>query len=304
MGIVGRFTRDEVSAKVWWPLALLVLVLFVLTFPGENRAVEDARETYTTFPSTVAFSEATFTDDVRETWLLYRITLGAGLLVTMFFALLSIREPKARIGAGVPFYPENVPPYLSLIDADEAEQLRQLGSYARRRVGDLQGPMESEKMALEGEVQRLLSAAAAKGLFHAVPPPSTESVSDRPSAPAASGPATGTGSEGEAVVVLPEAEPGGVVEVPEATEELAPEPMTFVASSPVAATSGAPPPHEKPAEMLARMVEPVDAVEASESDQADLRARLERTAALKKPGSKERREEGERFGGPEGPESP
>ena len=44
MGLIDRFTRDDVSAKVWWPFALLLIVLFVLTFPGQNLAVRDARD--------------------------------------------------------------------------------------------------------------------------------------------------------------------------------------------------------------------------------------------------------------------
>jgi hypothetical protein len=279
MGIVGRFTRDEVSAKVWWPLALILLVLVVLTFPGEGRAVESARETYGAHGEPV-ISRAI--DQVEQTWLASRIVLASGFLVTFFFALMSIREPKARIGAGVKFYPESVPPYLALIDADEAEQLRQLGSYARRRVNDLQdriSSMESEKLELEGEVQRLLSAAAAKGLFHAVPP-------------------TGMDPGEGVVVVVPEAGSEGLAELPETGER----PAHGLAPSAVPAGgiyTGPPPAGEKPAEMLARMVEPVTPAPASEADRADLRARLERTAALKKPGSKERREERERGEGPD-----
>ncbi len=44
MNPVDRFTRDEASAKVWWPLAMLLVVGFVLTFPGQNRAVDQRRE--------------------------------------------------------------------------------------------------------------------------------------------------------------------------------------------------------------------------------------------------------------------
>src|SRR5947207_3385667 len=43
MGLIDRFTRDEVSAKIWWPFALLLIVLFVLTFPAANRAAEQRR---------------------------------------------------------------------------------------------------------------------------------------------------------------------------------------------------------------------------------------------------------------------
>jgi hypothetical protein len=40
---IDRFTRDDVSAKVWWPLALLAIIALVLTVPGANRAADDAR---------------------------------------------------------------------------------------------------------------------------------------------------------------------------------------------------------------------------------------------------------------------
>ena len=38
MRFIDRFTRDEFSAKVWWPFTMVLLVLFVLTFPAEHRA--------------------------------------------------------------------------------------------------------------------------------------------------------------------------------------------------------------------------------------------------------------------------
>jgi hypothetical protein len=38
--MLDRFTRDEVSAKIWWPLALLGVVALILTVPGANRAAE------------------------------------------------------------------------------------------------------------------------------------------------------------------------------------------------------------------------------------------------------------------------
>src|SRR5947199_6558640 len=43
MGLIDRFTRDEASAKIWWPLALVLVILFVLTFPGHNRAAQQQR---------------------------------------------------------------------------------------------------------------------------------------------------------------------------------------------------------------------------------------------------------------------
>jgi len=41
--LLDRFTRDEVSAKVWWPLALLCVVALVASVPLANRGADDAR---------------------------------------------------------------------------------------------------------------------------------------------------------------------------------------------------------------------------------------------------------------------
>ncbi len=43
VGLFDRFTRDEVSAKVWWPFALLFIVLAVATFRMQNLAVDQRR---------------------------------------------------------------------------------------------------------------------------------------------------------------------------------------------------------------------------------------------------------------------
>ncbi|HVQ21676.1 MAG TPA: hypothetical protein VMT36_00240, partial [Candidatus Saccharimonadia bacterium] len=44
MRFFDRFTRDEVSAKIWWPLALLCIVALVVSVPLANRAADQARE--------------------------------------------------------------------------------------------------------------------------------------------------------------------------------------------------------------------------------------------------------------------
>ena len=44
MRFIDRFTRDEVSAKVWWPVALVCLIALILTIPGANRAAEQTRD--------------------------------------------------------------------------------------------------------------------------------------------------------------------------------------------------------------------------------------------------------------------
>ena len=41
--MLDRFTLDEVSAKIWWPLAMVALVALVLTVPAANHAADRAR---------------------------------------------------------------------------------------------------------------------------------------------------------------------------------------------------------------------------------------------------------------------
>ena len=43
MRLIHRFTRDDISAWVWWPLAIGLTALCLLTIPGEHRAVDRAR---------------------------------------------------------------------------------------------------------------------------------------------------------------------------------------------------------------------------------------------------------------------
>jgi hypothetical protein len=95
------------------------------------------------------------------------------------------------------------------------------------------------------------------------------------------------------VTVIPEAIPASrdVVVVPDrAEEDEAPAPQAPVP----------PVPSEEAVDVLHRLVEPVGAHEEPPgSDPSVIRARLARTAALKKPGSRERREEREERDAPE-----
>src|SRR6476619_2167472 len=43
ISVFDRFTLDEVSAKIWWPLAMVALVALVLTVPAANHAADRAR---------------------------------------------------------------------------------------------------------------------------------------------------------------------------------------------------------------------------------------------------------------------
>jgi hypothetical protein len=489
MRFIERFTRDDVSAKVWWPFTMLLVVLLVLTFPGEHRAIDarhretaatdaalsdlviapligqvpqqsitgitgsldatlmkeisdrilanDARieavriwssehrllwastasarlgsasalndgDTVSTVASTgtptwlttdkapdnsptstlyYAYSsigtqplvvqfdyhDSTLTSDIRFAWLGYQIALGLGVLLSLTLALLSMREPKARIGTGVSFYPESVPKHLAVIDADRAVSIEQAGDRIKERVSTLQHKLDESEEArrhAEGQLQQALAALNTPG--HRMPVPVPEPIREAPQpalvqvpepepaveaaarvepvvesepqpivaavppiAPPRQEPApkpeprarpkpvaepAPTPPVPEPVVAAPEpvvAAPEPVVAAPEPVVA-APEPEPVVAATtpqPVSAEQGAgtdskgwpevvivpelqpaksvpAPGQESAADMLDRLVEPVGAHDPTD-EAGDLRARLARTAAIKKPGSKERRE--------------
>jgi hypothetical protein len=280
---IDRFTRDERSAAVWWPLALLAIVLCIATIPGGHRAVDAGRSdaetrsvTYlqgvlassigsadlaapltgsaldaarsalrrdvlgdtrvnavrlwtsegtllfsslpgdpigsgealndaqireaaadqgapmsvvsartlagtpgaTTFHTylglvgttrpvvgEVELSDAALLSSIHGAWLGYRIIFGIAALLLLGLALLSMREPAAKIGAGVPFYPTSVPVGFALVDQDEQAQLQQTGAHARSRVAHIEEKLresEEARRTAEGQLQRALSAIATR----------------------------------------------------------------------------------------------------------------------------------------------
>ena len=439
MNPIDRFTRDDVSAKVWWPLAMLLVVLFVLTFPsrgderdrarqaaaargalivtevvdpalgdadlgdtlapalasdlsatitdevldedgtvavvrvwardgrllysgsdadvpGSEAAINDDRikaaaddpqraftlrtETtptgepadpryvvYLALPSTPGVvAEVEFDDDAvlaatNTKWFTYQAALLLAGALVLTLAGLSMREPVARIGAGVAFYPTSVPAGSAVIDADDAALLRQAGAHARRRVQGMQDRMESlelEKVQLEGELQRALStrAMATPVVATAIPRAAAPAVApDVEPVPVAPRPARKPVVAPEpAVVKAVEPEPVKAVEpepvvasvpAPQSEDDsmgfvLLPETEVIVNTEPPPspdrwAASATPPrevalPEDQPDEdvlsILERLVEPVGASAKGGVDPGDLRARLARTAARKKPGSR------------------
>lgn len=282
MRFIDRFTRDEFSAKVWWPFTMVLLVLFVLTFPAEHRAV-DARHRETaavdaalsqrviqpnleaapastaitgtvsdalteevhdkilvnddrikavriwsvdhfllwsyppgalesahwlndgdidaataaagaptwltthrtptnepgpaTFYSYTAigtqpliasfeYRDGSLTSDVRASWLGYQIAIGLGLLLAFGLSLLSMREPLAEIGTGVPLYPGSVPQDLTLMEVDRAVAIEQAGDRIKERTASLQHKLEASEAArlrAEGRLQQALAVLAQHG---------------------------------------------------------------------------------------------------------------------------------------------
>jgi hypothetical protein len=330
--VFERFTRDEVSSWVWWPATMLLVVLVVLTFPGENRAIDQRREAAATRawslttgtiaptledvsaaplageasaglaavvadrvladawtdtvriwaadstllwssaandpvgsagglnddeitraladitradqvvserdldgrPADATFSayvpfvlggdivaaqlevaDATLLGEVRGDWLGYRIVFGLAALLALAFAIGSMREPLARIGVGVPFYPTSLPPATDVIEMDRRLDLERAGGNARERVAHMEARLrESEELRLraEGELQRALSQLANRSgrPTRSVIPRSTaegtdprSALADEPLAAAAEPVTAGTSSTAEPVSEMP-----------------------------------------------------------------------------------------------------
>jgi hypothetical protein len=476
MRFIDRFTRDEFSAKVWWPFTMVLLVLFVLTFPAEHRAV-DARHRETaavdaalsqrviqpnlesaaastsitrtlsdvlneevhdeilvnddrivairiwssshvlewsslsnddlgsdgalnnddidaataaagaptwlvahrtptnepgpaTFYSYTAigtqpliasfeYRDGALTTDVRASWLGYQIAIGLGLLLAFGLSLLSMREPLAEIGTGVPFYPASVPQDLTLMEVDRAVAIEQAGDRIKERTASLQHKLdasEAARLRAEGRLQQALAALAQPGRRSVMPVPQpTPVVSDvvkipepsvvaptEPDAMAAAqakpAPAPGGRSlvvrkkqrtprrtpkrkpvavpapkpvpprpvvetpQPEPAPIVPPPEPAPIVPPPDPIIRPEPDPLQVakvepsddggspeVVVVPELQPVGTPAGPESASDLLDRLVEPVPEHGSTEAPR-DLRAKLARTAALKKPGSKERRE--------------
>ena len=354
-----RFTRDEISSWVWWPATMILVVLVVLTFPGENRAIAqrrddaatrawslatgtiapaladaaaspiggetnaeltalvregalgapwadvvriwsadstllwssdpadpvgsagglndeeidranadvtralqvvserdlDGRPADATFSAYAPFTlggevataqfevaDATLLGDVRGDWLGYRIVFGLAAALTLALAAGSMREPVARIGAGVPFYRTSVPRGMDVIELDRKLELERSGANARERVAHMDARLrESEELRLkaEGDLQRALSQLATqpgRPTRSVIPRPTADQpgaapIAPAPIAPAPIAPAPAAPPPGAVPPVTP---PPPVVEPPAASSPLERRPAA-VRATPVAA---------------------------------------------------------------------
>ena len=379
MRFIDRFTLDDVSAKVWWPFAMGLLVLLVLTFPGEHRAV-NARRTETaqadaalaqrviapsiastgttaitgpvadqlkqevrdeilandprirairlwntsdevawssvsgepvgvsgtlndqpikdafaagapTFLTTdtapdntpsptiyYAFStiglqpllaqfdylDGQLAGDVGATWLRYQIVLAVGLLIVLSLALLSMREPKARIGTNVPFYPGSVPASLAVIEADRVAEIEQAGDRVRDRVGALQQKLDetdAARLRAEGKLQQALATLAIHGYrLPATPEAAPDATAPTVRVPEPTPPrrrvAEPTVPRPEPITAAPTSEPEPVADAPAPEPEpAAKEPVREPEPEPKPRTR--PKPAAKPAPKPTREPEPV-----------------------------------------------
>ena len=268
MSLVGRFTKDRVSARVWWPFALLLIAAFVLTFPGEQRAI-DAGATSGGSPLFV---------DTPRAWLWYRVAVGIAAGLVVLLALVSLRRSKMRIGWGVPFYRESVPASLVLMQADRARELERASGIAKERIDTLERRLresEAARREAENQLQHAIGELEARGTASAPTTPAQEPEQEAVTKP-------------PKLVAIPNIDPRPDEPEPVSPRTGWPE-VVVVPSAAARPVSVAPPADESAVDMLNRMVEPVEVPRAG-NDPSVLRSKLARTAALKKPGSRERRD--------------
>ena len=99
-------------------------------------------------------SDAALLAQVHHDWNGYRIVAAAAFLLLLGLALLSMREPVADIGVGVPFYPATLPPNLAIVDAERAVVIEHQDDHVRQRVDSLQQRLdESERLRLKAEAR-------------------------------------------------------------------------------------------------------------------------------------------------------
>jgi hypothetical protein len=215
-------------------------------------------------------SDATVLSGVHRQWLAYRLGFIVLSAIAIGLLILSLREPVARIGAGVPFHPDTLPEGVAVMDEDQAEALEEAGSVAKRRVALMEERLletEEARKRLEGELQRALTQIATRPRSAPVAP-----------APAPARQRTRRGAVTPDLVVVPE--PAPEVEVPPRVE---PAPSDEPAAEAVVS-----PELEPPAEVEPPPAIPVATVRSKPSEPASptrraRRRKKERIAAVEPP---------------------
>ena len=158
---------------------------------GANDPERSLLRTYVPL-GTVAVAEIDQTDagtlgPIRTAWLGYQILAGGLLLLFLVMIGLSLRDPIERINTGVPFAGSSIPAGFSLIDDERLHAVQEVYRLASERVARLQEKLEQSEEArrnLEGEIQQVLSkAAASPAAPPAAAPPAAEPPAMAPPAP-------------------------------------------------------------------------------------------------------------------------
>jgi hypothetical protein len=241
---------------------------------------------------------------VQSDWFLVQLLAGALALIFLVLTILSFREPAAKIGAGVGFVAEAVPRGFAVIEEERLRAVNDVYALAQERVVRLKERLresEQARLATEGELQRVLSKfespkrASVVGSFPAqaaTPEPvAEEPVAEEPVAeePVAEEPVAEEPVAEEPVAEEPVAEEPEPIVIPEPEEA----PAAAVAASAIPEIVGLEDDDEDDAmiarELLLRLMETEVPLADTGVDPGEIRAKLARTAARKKPGGGERR---------------
>jgi hypothetical protein len=125
----------------------------------------------------VEYSDAALLASTHAVWLGYRIALAAAVLLVLGLAILSMREPMATMGVGVPFYESSIPHGYVLKALDGQALLGRSNANAWARITDLETRLRESDEArrnAEGQLQRALSSIASRmntGIDSVIPRP-------------------------------------------------------------------------------------------------------------------------------------
>jgi hypothetical protein len=108
-------------------------------------------------------ADETTLSPVRSEWFRYQLLAAALVLAFLIMFALSLRDPIARINAGVPFPETSIPVGYSVIDDDRLHAVHEVYRLASERIARLQEKLsesEEDRRRLEGVIQRALSKAS------------------------------------------------------------------------------------------------------------------------------------------------
>jgi hypothetical protein len=128
-------------------------------------------------------ADETTLSPVRSEWFRYQLLAAALVLLFLIMFALSLRDPIARINAGVPFPETSIPVGYSVIDDDRLHAVHEVYRLASERIARLQEKLsesEEDRRRLEGVIQRALSKASSTASGATSPGPGSKPSGTEP----------------------------------------------------------------------------------------------------------------------------
>jgi hypothetical protein len=128
-------------------------------------------------------ADETTLSPVRSEWFRYQLLAAALVLLFLIMFALSLRDPIARINAGVPFPETSIPVGYSVIDDDRLHAVHEVYRLASERIARLQEKLsesEEDRRRLEGVIQRALSKASSTASGSTSPGPGSKPSGTEP----------------------------------------------------------------------------------------------------------------------------